>query len=111
MEDIFFVDKNGKKIFSEEISSHIALGNLVIQKDEQLKKEYEESGKRDVVDFLISDKGYLKVTNIDYYYSLVFSASKISKKQKEVVRRYGIAGYRLDDLDKKKQKNNEEYIY
>ena len=44
MEDIFFVDKNGKKIFSEEISSHIALGNLVIQKDEQLKKEYEESG-------------------------------------------------------------------
>ena len=108
MNDIFFVDREGNKIYNEKIASHIGLANLMIKESEHLKKEFEESQKNDPVDFLIS-KGYLKISNISYYRRVVYFSSKISDKQRRLLRYYCEEGYNLDDLtvNEMEKKNRE----
>ena len=102
MEDeISYIDENGQKISSDEMSSHIGLSNLILEKNEELKQEYEKSGKTDMCDFFVMDKGYLKVSNIgDYYKVVTFSSSKISDKQKSLLMYYMEEGYKLDNLNR-----------
>lgn len=100
MEDeILYIDENGNKISSEEISSHIGLSKLILDKNEELKNEYEKSGKSDMCDFLVMDKGYLKVSKIGNYYKVVsYASSKVSDKQRRVLAYYAEEGYALDNL-------------
>ena len=97
MKDIFFVDREGNKIYNEKISSHVGLANLLMKDNEYLKKEFEKSKKNDPVDFLIS-KGYLKITSIGLYRRVVYSSNKISEKQSKLLDYYYEYGYQLDDL-------------
>lgn len=99
MDDVFFINQDCKKLSSEDIASHIGLANLILENNEQLKKEFQKSGRNNPVDFLICDKGYLKITNQGIYQKLVYSSDKLSPRQKELVEYYTQAeGYDSDDL-------------
>ena len=94
-----FIDENGNRIYVEEIYSHIGLANVMLEQNEELKKEFEKSGKRDPVDFLIKDKGYMKVSDSGMgYKKLIFSSENISVKQKRALQRFRAVGYACEDL-------------
>lgn len=95
--EIFFVDKDGNKISNEHIGSHIGLAFAMLEEDEKLKKEFIESKKRNPVEFLITNKGYMTVNNIGEYKVVVFTSSSISDKQRKLLIYYHEEGYELND--------------
>jgi len=111
MEDgICFIDKEGKRFSCDTIASHIGLAKLIIEQDSKLGEEYKASNKIDPVDFLISNKGYMRVTNQGCYRVLVFDSTTISNMQRGVIRHYNELGFRLEDMEvikQRMQKNNE----
>ena len=99
MEGAFFMDSNGNMISCDTISSHIGLANKLLEEDEQLREEFKNSKRKDIIDFLILDKGYVKVSNIGYYRNIVYHSGKISQRQRELVYYYKFEeGFNLDDL-------------
>ena len=100
MDDIFFIDKDGNKIYSEEVASHIALANIIISKNASLREEYEKSKRNGYpTDFLIFEKGYLKVSNIAYYQKIVYSsAANLSEKQIRLIQYFRMDGYSAEDV-------------
>ena len=98
MDDAFFIDREGNKIYSDTIASHIGLANLIIKNNQQLSKEYELSKRKDKVDFLIYEKGYVTISNIAYYRKIKFSSLSISERQREIIEYYCKRGYDVDDL-------------
>ena len=98
--EAFFVDKEGKKISMDKISSHIGLAIEIMKNDAKLYEEFKKSRKRDPVDFLISDKGYIKITKQGYYRKCIYSSSKISEIQKYICLHYIEQGYSVEDQDR-----------
>jgi len=108
MEDgICFIDKEGKRFSCDTIESHVGLANLIIEQDPKLSEEYKQTNKMDTVDFLISKKGYMRVTNQGYYRALVFDSTTISNMQRGVIRHYYELGFRLEDMEAIRKRNNE----
>ena len=99
MEEVFFIDREGNKLSVDEISSHIGLANKIVQSSDTLKKEFEKSGKVDPIDFLISNKGYMKLTNQGFYRRCVYSSSKVSERQRDFIAYFCEEGYSLDDVE------------
>lgn len=99
MEEVFFIDREGNKISMDEISSHIGLANEIVKRNKILKEDFEKSGKVDPVDFLISNKGYMKLTNQRLYRRCVYSSSKVSEKQRDFIAYFIDEGYKLDDIE------------
>lgn len=109
MDEVWFVDADGRSICNEDISSHIGLATQLLSEDEELRKEYEEGKEKNVIDFFIKEKGYLKVANIgEYYKVVVFFSPKLSEKQKSEIYRYLVQGYKLEDLARKDRDLAEE---
>ena len=98
--DAFFINREGKKISIENLSSHIGLALEIIAKNKQLQKEFNESGEKDPVQFLIANKGYVKITDIRFYKRCIYSSLKLSEIQREFVNYYEEHGYVLEDIDK-----------
>ena len=69
----------------------------MLEKDEELKKEFEESGKKDPIEFLISNKGYIAGGTMGVYKSIIYKSSSISEKQKKILAYYYEEGYNLKD--------------
>ena len=99
MEEVFFIDRDGNKISMDQISSHIGLANEIINRNEFIKQEFEKSGKMDPIDFLVSNKGYMKLTNQGFYRRCVYSSSKVSERQRDFIEYFIEEGYRLDDIE------------
>lgn len=94
----FFIDRNGEKVSIEGIFSHYDLAIKLIENDEKLHKQFEKSKEKDPIDFLVCDKGYMKLTTQAYFRKCVYHSKVISEKQKEMVREYVKSGYDLDDM-------------
>lgn len=101
-DEVFFIDENGNKISNEKIASHIGLAMNLLEKNEKLKKEFEESGKNDPTEFLISDKGYLAGGTMRVYKSITYKSNLISDKQRRLLQYYCEEGYKLNDVVKQK---------
>lgn len=97
MEEVFFIDENGNKISCENISSHIGLANLIIEKKD-LKKEFEQSGKYSPTEFLIENKGYIAISDIDTYRKVTYDSEFTSEKQKRLIQYYSEEGYDFTDF-------------
>lgn len=97
-EEVFLIDREGKRFSSEQISSHIGLANLILKEDEELKKEFEKSGKRNPLEFLLGDKGYITASEIGAYRQLIYDSALVSEKQKRWLYYYYEEGYQLKDL-------------
>ena len=100
MDDVFFIDRDGNKIYSDTIASHIGLANLILEQNNQWDEEYKKSGMNDPVDFLVLRKGYLKLSNLGpYYRRIVYSSARLTEKQRDLIEYYHEEGYDIDDLD------------
>ena len=98
MEEVFFIDRDGNKISNEQVESHYGLAYLILQQNKQLKEEFEKGKRKDMVDFLTFEKGYLTVSNIGYYRKIKFSSLSITEKQRAIIEHFGEQGYDVDDL-------------
>ena len=103
IDEAFFIDENGNKISSEEISSHIGLALRILEENEELKKEFEKSGKANPVEFLISNKGYMAGGTMGVYKSITYKSSSITDKQRRLLGYYYEEGYRLNNESAKKE--------
>lgn len=105
MEAVFLIDKQGRRISSENISSHIGLANLIIEKDEELKKEFERSGKYNPVEFLIEDKGWMAISDDNFYNrEVTYDSEFISEEQKRWMQYYHEEGYHFTDFAMERRK-------
>ncbi len=103
--EVFLINKKGEKISSPTISSHIGLSDKLIEDNEELKKEFELSGKNSTLEFLLGDKGYMAGSEIgNYYKKITYESNLASEKQKRLIQYYCGKGYRLEDLAKEKEK-------
>ncbi len=103
MEEVFFIDKDGNKISCENISSHIGLANLIIEKKD-LKKEFEQSGKNNPIEFLIENKGYIAISNSGIYRKVTYDSEFVSEKQRRCIQYYAEEGYGFTDFAIEKRK-------
>ena len=97
-EEVYFVNDKGEKISCENISSHIGLANLIFDKDENIKKEFELSGKVSALEFFLEDKGYINVSNMGYYGNVIFDGDIITDEQRKWLLYFHEAGYSFRDL-------------
>ncbi len=99
--ETFFINQEGNRISSENISSHIGLAYLIIQKDKGLEKEFHESGKENPEVFLLGNKGYMTASELTK--TVVFDSKLISEKQMDWLRYYHEEGYRFHDVAREKE--------
>ena len=103
MEEVFFIDENGNKISCDNISSHIGLANLIMEKAD-LKTEFEQSGKYNPIEFLIENKGYLAISYSDIYRKVTYDSEFISEKQKRLIQYYTEEVYDFTDFAMERKK-------
>lgn len=103
-EEVFIIDKQGKRFSSKDISSHIGLANLIIEKDDELKKEFKQSGKRNPLEFLLENKGYMATSEIGTYRNVTYDSSLLSEQQKRWLYYYHEEGYKFTDLLEEKER-------
>lgn len=97
--DLFLINEKGEKISSENISSHIGLAYLVIENDNELKKEFEQSGKQNPLEFFLGDKGYVAGSQIgNYYKKLIYDSNLISENAKRWIQYYHEENFETNDL-------------
>ena len=103
-EEVFLIDSDGKRFSSDNISSHIGLAYLILKENEELKKEFEQSGKRDPLEFLLGNKGYMTVSNFEPYKKVIYDSELASEEQKRWIQYYNDEGYKLNNLAEEKKK-------
>ena len=79
MDEIFFVDKKGNKISSEEISSHIGLALQIIKQEQNLESEFKSSNEKNASIFLIKEKGYMAASETDIRNFIVYNSLNMVK--------------------------------
>ncbi len=106
MEEVFFIDLDGKVIESDTIASHIGLAKDIVEKDENLKQEFIESGyyKEDI--FLTNYKGYILGSGMPYNRFILVNKEKTTPAQKKTALIYLEEGYRPYFTDDEKEKVN-----
>lgn len=98
MEEVFFINKEGKRLSAENVNSHIGLANIVLNGDESLRQEFEKSKKESLLQFLLDDKGFMSVSDMGFYKKVSFDKTQISEEQKRWLLYYHEEGYELEDL-------------
>lgn len=108
----FFVDQDGNEIYDEKIGSHVALAIEILEKDENLKNEYESEENRGMstANFLQDKCGYMRGSEQGEYKMIIFDSSKLSDSQRMALRGYHEEGYHFVDsyLEELKQKQEEK---
>ena len=107
MSEIFYVDNDMRKYSNEKISSHIGLAQQIVEQNNELKEEFEKSGKN-LLEFLIVDKGYITLSELGSYRAVVFASSSISEKQKRYILGCYEEGYRLENLSSQRGNKQRE---
>ncbi len=102
-EEVFLIDDNGNRISCDKISSHIGLANAILEKNENLKLEFEKSGKASPLEFLLGDKGYITVSNMGLYQEVIYDSVLVTEKQKRWLLYYHEEGYKFKNLALEKQ--------
>ena len=98
IEEVFFIDRNGNKISSDNISSHIGLAQEILKQNQVVNNQFLKSGIKDPVEFLVS-RGYIKISEIRWYKVCQYSSSQITEVQREYVNYYEEHGFDLEDYD------------
>ncbi len=103
-EEVCLINQEGEKISSDNISSHIGLAYLVMKNDEKLKKEFEQSGKQNPLEFLLGDKGWMSTAKMgNYYKKIMYDSAMVSDSQKKWIEYYVENGYSSHDLAKDRE--------
>ena len=103
MSEVFFIDQKGNKISCDKVNSHISLENIIIKNDEVLKKEFQETRKKNPVEFFLDDKGYMAGSE-GYYRNLIYDSEFVSDEQKRWINYYvGEEGFGHHDLARERK--------
>ena len=104
MNEVFFVDLDGKIISDDAISSHIGLAKKIVAANEELKIAFQNSDYTQEDLFLIQEIGYAEGCNELYNQFLLINREKSTKKQKDVL--YGLVqeGYKYYFADEERAK-------
>lgn len=97
-EEAYFVTGSGDKISCEDVNSHIGLANVLFEKDEKLKKEFMESGKESPLEFLLEDKGFMTVSNMEGYGHVIYDSDLVTDEQRRWLLYFNEEGYSSKDL-------------
>ena len=85
------------------MNSHIGLANIVMENDEELKQEFQRSGKQNPVNFFLEDKEYM-AGNEGYNGKLTYDSEFVSDEQKRWIAYYvGEEGYQHHDLARERE--------
>lgn len=110
----YYIDQECKIIEFEDIASHIGIAKRIVEDDELLKKEFENSKMQYQTDFLIERKGFIQVTdevgNGWYNKKLLFSASKMKPAQKRMIMGLIDEGFTYENVDNN-SKNNVRHFH
>lgn len=109
-EEAYFVTSNGDKISCDGINSHVGLANELFKQNEQLKKEFEESGKQSPLEFLLEDKGFMTVSNMEGFGHVIYDSDLVTDEQRRWLMYFNEEGYSSKDLaiDKKELERGEK---
>ena len=103
----YYIDPECKTIEFEGISSHVGIARKIIEETPGLKDAFEKSKIKYPTDFLIEQKGYIQVTddtgNGFYKRKFIFSASKMTPKQKRIVMQLIDDGFSYENRDAQSQ--------
>ena len=90
MSKVFWVNKNGEEIEITGINSHIGLAQHFLEKSRVLKAQYENRKDKgqNIIDFFISDMGWMKGSQLSSYKNITFDSRKLSDKQRDVLIAY-----------------------
>lgn len=103
-EDIFFINERGEKISLENVMSHIGIANKILEQDNKMNEEFLNSGKSNPIDFLISTKGYIAVSQMQYYKSITYDSAKLPENNKRFLQYYKEEGYSSTDFEAERKK-------
>ena len=100
MRTVFWIDKKGKEISNPSINSHIGLAQYFLENSQTLREQYESRKNKgqNIIDFLISVKGFMKGSQFGEYKNITFDSRMLSEKQRRALIIYNEQDYRLDDL-------------
>ncbi len=82
--EVFFLDKEGRKISGYNLKFHSQLAKKLIEQDEELKEKYEQSGVEDMTMFLL-EYFYCAGVNSSRYKEISFLPRSITEKQKKSI--------------------------
>ena len=109
MEEVFFINKEGKRFYCENISSHIGLANLMIKQDEKLAERFKKSRKGNPVEFLLENEGCIAGSDgIDN--KITYDSELISEGQKRWIQYYIEEGYGHYDLAMERKRLQKEIL-
>lgn len=100
MNKVFWIDKKGNEISIPSINSHIGLADYFLKNSPALKEQFEDrkDKNQNIIDFLISVKGFMKGSKFDGYRSITFDSRTLSEEQRGVLPGYNEQNYKLDDI-------------
>ena len=105
----YYINPDGNIVQYENMFSHIGIAMRILEENSKLKEEFESSKIKYPTDFLVENKGFIQVTNDEgngyYEKKLLFSASKMSKVQKQLIMRFIAEGYTYENIDVTKKNN------
>ncbi len=93
MDEVFFIDSNGKVLEDEHIESHIGLAKKIVDESEELKKEFIENGYEKEDLFLVDYKGYILGSGTNYNKFIIVNKEKTTSSQKKTALTYIEEGY------------------
>lgn len=103
--DVYLIDGDGKRFSEEAISSHIGLAYAILSENEELRQEFLESSKTNLLDFLLTEKGYISVSKIGWYYrNVIYDSTLASEEQKRWIDYYKKHGYDISDVADEREK-------
>ena len=99
----YYLDQSGRMIEYDNLCSHVGIAIRYINSDSKLKEEFSKSGIESATDFLVKKKGFIQVTeesgNGWYNNKIVFSASMMKPRQKQLIMGFLQEGYTYDNVD------------
>ena len=93
---VFFIDLSGNIIENEEIESHIGLAIYILDNNEELKKQFENSNYERQDLFLINEIGYTLGYHSQYDSRLIINREKATPAKKKTEFEFVKQGYKFE---------------
>jgi len=96
---VYFIDKEGKWLFKEDIHNHLDLADYIISKDPELQQKFDKIKEqmRNGALFLVIGKGFLQLCDSERYKEVAYFSPSINDRQRMIIGELMQEGYdRID---------------
>lgn len=108
---VFFINKEGNKITSDEVCSHVELANIIIENDIRLKEEYNSGNNsiKSTANFLQECKGFIRGEQSGKDGNIIYDSSRLTERQKKALNFFIEKGYSSIDIYAPRSKEQQGY--